>query len=44
MHDRHWPEPRTVIRQNLERFAALGLAVEKLTEMDVPVGEMLGGR
>ena len=37
---RHWPAA-DVIRQNLERFAALGLAVE-LTEMDVPVGEMLG--
>jgi endo-1,4-beta-xylanase len=39
---RHWP-PAEIIRQNLERFAALGLAVE-LTEMDVPVGEMSGTR
>jgi endo-1,4-beta-xylanase len=37
---RHWPDPPS-IRQNLERFAALGLAVE-LTEMDVPVGEIPG--
>jgi endo-1,4-beta-xylanase len=39
---RHWPDPQS-IRQNLERFAALGLAVE-LTEMDVPVGEIPGDR
>jgi endo-1,4-beta-xylanase len=39
---RHWPAAE-VIRQNLERFAALGLAVE-ITEMDVPVGEMAGDR
>ena len=37
---RHWP-PAAAIRQNLERFAALGLAVE-ITEMDVPVGEIAG--
>ena len=37
---RHWPSAG-VIRQNMERFAALGLAVE-ITEMDVPVGEMSG--
>jgi endo-1,4-beta-xylanase len=39
---RHWP-PAAAIRQNLERFAALGLAVE-ITEMDVPVGEISGDR
>jgi endo-1,4-beta-xylanase len=39
---RHWPAA-DLIRQNLERFAALGLAVE-LTEMDVPVGELPGDR
>ncbi len=39
---RHWP-PASAIRQNLERFAALGLAVE-ITEMDVPVGEIAGDR
>jgi endo-1,4-beta-xylanase len=37
---RHWPAA-AVIRQTMERFAALGLAVE-ITEMDVPVGEMKG--
>jgi endo-1,4-beta-xylanase len=37
---RHWPDA-AAIRQNFERFAALGLAVE-ITEMDVPVGEMAG--
>jgi len=37
---RHWP-PASAIRQNLERFAGLGLRVE-ITEMDVPIGE-LGG-
>ena len=39
---RHWP-PASAIRQNFERFAALGLAVE-ITEMDVPVGEIAGDR
>jgi endo-1,4-beta-xylanase len=39
---RHWP-PAAAIRGNLERFAALGLAVE-ITEMDVPVGEIAGDR
>jgi endo-1,4-beta-xylanase len=38
---RRWPAADQ-IRRNLERFAALGLAVE-LTEMDVPVGEIAGG-
>ncbi len=37
---RHWPAA-DVIRRTMERFAALGLAVE-ITEMDVPVGEMHG--
>jgi len=37
---RHWPDA-DLIRRNLERFAALGLAVE-ITEMDVPLGEMKG--
>ena len=37
---RHWPAAG-VIRQNLERFAALGLSVE-ITEMDVPVGQIPG--
>jgi endo-1,4-beta-xylanase len=37
---RHWPAA-DVIRRTMERFAALGLAVE-ITEMDVPVGEMQG--
>jgi endo-1,4-beta-xylanase len=37
---RHWPTADQ-IRQNLERYAALGLFVE-LTEMDVPVGELPG--
>ena len=37
---RHWPAA-VVIRQTMERFAALGLAVE-ITEMDVPLGEMKG--
>ncbi|HVV51307.1 MAG TPA: endo-1,4-beta-xylanase, partial [Polyangia bacterium] len=39
---RHWPDA-AAIRANLERFAALGLAVE-ITEMDVPVGEIPGDR
>ncbi|HEY4394430.1 MAG TPA: endo-1,4-beta-xylanase [Polyangia bacterium] len=39
---RHWPAA-SAIRQSFERFAALGLAVE-ITEMDVPVGEILGDR
>jgi endo-1,4-beta-xylanase len=39
---RHWPSPAE-IRQNLERFAALGLFIE-ITEMDVPVGEIAGTR
>jgi endo-1,4-beta-xylanase len=39
---RHWP-PASAIRQNFERFAALGLVVE-ITEMDVPVGEIAGDR
>jgi len=37
---RRWPAADQ-IRRNLERFAALGVAVE-LTEMDVPVGEIEG--
>ena len=37
---RHWPAA-ALIRQTMERFAALGLAVE-ITEMDVPVGEVPG--
>jgi endo-1,4-beta-xylanase len=37
---RHWPAPDS-IRRNLERYAALGLAIE-FTEMDVPVGEIPG--
>jgi endo-1,4-beta-xylanase len=36
----HWPAP-DVIRRNMDRFAALGLAVE-ITEMDVPIGEIHG--
>jgi endo-1,4-beta-xylanase len=37
---RHWPSAEE-IRQNFERFTALGVAVE-ITEMDVAVGEMQG--
>ncbi len=37
---RHWPSA-DAIRQNFERFAALGVAVE-ITEMDVPVGAIPG--
>lgn len=37
---RHWADA-AAIRQNFERFAALGLAVE-ITEMDVAVGEIPG--
>jgi endo-1,4-beta-xylanase len=37
---RHWPSADS-IRQNIERYAALGLAVE-FTEMDVPVGALPG--
>jgi endo-1,4-beta-xylanase len=37
---RHWPSAEQ-IRHNVERYAALGLAVE-LTEMDVPVGALPG--
>src|SRR3954469_22016050 len=37
---RHWPTA-DAIRQNIQRYAALGLAVE-LTEMDVPVGALPG--
>jgi endo-1,4-beta-xylanase len=37
---RHWPSADE-IRQNFERFAELGLAVE-ITEMDVPVGAVAG--
>ncbi len=39
---RHWPEAGA-IRQNMERFAALGLSVE-ITEMDVSIGEIEGDR
>jgi endo-1,4-beta-xylanase len=39
---RHWPSPDE-IRENLQRFASLGLYVE-ITEMDVPVGEIAGSR
>ncbi len=38
---RSWPTAAQ-IRENMERFAALGLLVE-ITEMDVPVGELPGG-
>jgi endo-1,4-beta-xylanase len=37
---RRWPSG-DAIRQNFERFAALGLLVE-ITEMDVPLGELPG--
>jgi endo-1,4-beta-xylanase len=37
---RRWPSA-AAIRQNIERIAALGLQVE-ITEMDVPVGEVVG--
>jgi len=37
---RHWPSAET-IRHNMERYAALGLAIE-ITEMDVPVGALPG--
>lgn len=37
---RHWPSA-SEIQHNMERYAALGLAVE-ITEMDVPVGEIPG--
>jgi len=37
---RHWPASDS-IKRNMDRFAALGLAVE-ITEMDVPVGEIPG--
>jgi endo-1,4-beta-xylanase len=37
---RHWPSAE-IIKQNMERFAALGLRIE-ITEMDVPVGEIPG--
>jgi endo-1,4-beta-xylanase len=37
---RHWPTAEE-IRQNFERFAALGVIIE-ITEMDVPVGAMSG--
>jgi endo-1,4-beta-xylanase len=39
---RRWPTPAD-IRENFQRFAALGLFIE-ITEMDVPVGEMPGSR
>jgi endo-1,4-beta-xylanase len=39
---RSWPSADS-IRRNMQRFAALGLAVE-ITEMDVPVGEIAGTR
>ena len=39
---RHWPTP-DAIRQNFERYAALGLLIE-VTEMDVPIGEIPGSR
>jgi endo-1,4-beta-xylanase len=38
---RQWPSPEAM-RENFERFAALGLAIE-LTEIDVPLGEIPGG-
>ena len=37
---RHWPSADQ-IRKNIERYAALGLAIE-ITEMDVPVGALPG--
>jgi endo-1,4-beta-xylanase len=37
---RHWPSAET-IRHNMERYAALGLAIE-ITEMDVPLGALPG--
>jgi endo-1,4-beta-xylanase len=37
---RDWPSPEEM-RENLERFAALGLLIE-LTEIDVPLGEIPG--
>jgi endo-1,4-beta-xylanase len=37
---RHWPSADS-IRRNMERFAALGLAIE-FTEVDVPVGALPG--
>ena len=37
---RHWPSAET-IQRNMERYAALGLAIE-FTEMDVPVGAIPG--
>src|SRR5262245_9305330 len=37
---RHWPTAET-IQKNMERYAALGLAIE-FTELDVPVGSFEG--
>lgn len=37
---RDWPSPQR-IKENLERYAALGLQLE-ITELDVPLGELAG--